>query len=284
MDYDRIRSWVLPEVIQSYDQRDTILYALGVGYGYDPLDDRQLNYVYEDGLVAAPSMAAVLAYPGFWMKDPATGIDWVKTVQAEQTLTLHAPLPIAAKVIGRTRVTAIVDKGPGKGALVYQERSIIDATSGKLLATVEPVNFCRGDGGLDHSDPVREPAPVSPNREPDEICDLPTLPQAALIYRLSGDDNPLHADPRVAAKAGFKQPILHGLCTFGIAGHALLRTVADYDATRLGKLSARFSAPVFPGETIRTEIWREQGVVFFRARLVERNVVVLSNGIAEMNI
>ena len=218
------------------------------------------------------------------MKDPATGIDWVKTVQAEQTLTLHAPLPIAANVIGRTRVTAIVDKGPGKGALVYQERSIIDATSGKLLATVEPVNFCRGDGGLDHSDPVREPAPVSPNREPDEICDLPTLPQAALIYRLSGDDNPLHADPRVAAKAGFKQPILHGLCTFGIAGHALLRTVADYDATRLGKRSARFPAPVFPGETIRTEIWREQGVVFFRARVVERNVVVLSNGIAEMNI
>ena len=115
------------------------------------------------------------------------------------------------------------------------------------------------------------------------ICDLPTLPQAALIYRLSGDYNPLHADPKVATAAGFKAPILHGLCTLGVAGHALLKSCCGYDPSRFRALDLRFSSPVYPGETIRTEIWEEKGgVVSFRSRVLERDVVVLNNGRAEI--
>ena len=119
-----------------------------------------------------------------------------------------------------------------------------------------------------------------PHREPDEVCDLPTLSQAALIYRLSGDPNPLHADPQVAAAAGFDRPILHGLCTLGIAGHAILKTYCDYDTARFKSLKLRFSSPVFPGETIRTEMWRDGKNVSFRAKVVERDVVVLNNGLS----
>ena len=126
------------------------------------------------------------------------------------------------------------------------------------------------------------PVHVPPDRAPDATCDLPTLPQAALLYRLSGDFNPLHAEPSVAREAGFEAPILHGLCTLGVAGHAILRTWCDYDPARFRSLDLRFSAPVYPGETIRTEMWRDDGVVSFRARAVERDAVVLDHGRAEV--
>ena len=127
-----------------------------------------------------------------------------------------------------------------------------------------------------------------PEGAPEETCDIPVLPQAALIYRLSGDANPLHADPGVAREAGFERPILHGLCTFGVAGHALLKTCCGYDPARFKTMEARFSRPVYPGETIRTEMWRGAGegggneVVSFRARVLERDAVVLDNGRAEI--
>ena len=121
-----------------------------------------------------------------------------------------------------------------------------------------------------------------PEREPDGHFDLPTLPQAALIYRLSGDYNPLHADPAVAKAAGFKAPILHGLCTFGVACHALVRTVCDGDPSRLRRQDVRFSSPVYPGETIRTEYWQDGRAVSYRARVLERDIVVLNNGYAEV--
>lgn len=282
MDYETIRTWDLPEVVHAYDRKDTILYALGIGYGFDPLDERQLAFVYEEGLVAAPSMAAVLGHPGFWMRQPDTGIDWVKVLHAEQTLTLCAPLPVEGEVVGRTRVTAIVDKGPDRGALVYQERTVTDRRTGTLLATVEPTMFCRGDGGLARSDDPPAPLPAPPETEPDRVCDLPTLPQAALVYRLSGDANPLHALPRVAAEAGFDRPILHGLATFGVVGHALLRTYGDYDPSSLRRIGVRFSAPVYPGETIRTEMWQVPDGIRFRARSLDRDVVVLTNGFAQV--
>ena len=119
-------------------------------------------------------------------------------------------------------------------------------------------------------------------RAPDQVCDLRTLPQAALIYRLSGDYNPLHAEPSVAASVGFRQPILHGLCTYGVAGYAILKTICAHDPARLRRLNVRFSAPVYPGETIRTEIWNDSpGRASFRARVMERDLVVLNNGLAE---
>ena len=152
IDYDRIKNWPFPDIEQTYTEKDSILYALGVGYGHDPLDEQQLQFVYEQGLKAVPTMPVVLANPGFWVKDPATGIDWVKIVHGEQALRIHQPIPATGTVIGRMRVKAIVDKGKDKGALLIQERSIIDKASGTLLATLEHITFCRGDGGFGKGD------------------------------------------------------------------------------------------------------------------------------------
>jgi acyl dehydratase len=286
IDYDKLMRWQFPPVRQTLTKRDCILYALGVGLGGDPLDAGQLRFVYEDDLAALPTMAVVLAYPGFWVKDPATGIDWVRVVHGEQAITLHRPLPVDAELIGTSRITGIVDKGPGKGAVLYSERRITDAATGELYATLAMSTFCRGDGGFAEanggpSDPSW-PVHSIPERAPDAVCDLPTLPQQALLYRLNGDDNPLHADPTVARAAGFARPILHGLCTLGIAGHALLRSCCGYDPKLMRSLTLRFSAPVFPGETLRTEMWRDGAIVSFRTRAVERDVVVLNNGRAEL--
>jgi acyl dehydratase len=278
IDYDRLMSWRFPPVRQTLTRKDCILYALGVGLGGDPLDPAQLRFVYEEGLLALPTMAVVLAYPGFWVKDPATGIDWVRVVHGEQAIALHCPLPVEGELIGRTRITGIVDKGPGKGAIVYSEREVSDAASGALYATLSQSTFCRGDGGFGGPPGPSLAVHAVPDRQPDAICDLSTLPQQALIYRLSGDDNPLHADPQIAYEAGFARPILHGLCTLGIAGHALMKLCCGYDPARFKGLALRFSAPVFPGETIRTEIWRDGDRVSFRARALERDVVVLNNG------
>lgn len=281
--YDRIKNWSFPDVVQTYTEKDSILYALGVGYGHDPLDESQLRFVYEKNLLAAPTLPVVLGYPGFWMKDPAAGIDWVKIVHGEQALRLHRPIPAAGTVIGRTRVKAVIDKGRDKGALVILERSITEKSSGTLLATLEHSTFCRGDGGFGKGDDAPPPSPAVPDTAPDASCDLPTLPQAALIYRLCADPNPLHAEPAVARAAGFPRPILHGLCTYGVAGHAILRTFCGYDPAKLTGLSLRFSAPAFPGETIRTEMWRRGDRTLFRSRVVERDVVVLNNGVATIN-
>lgn len=283
IDYQRLLDWSLPEVRQTYSVRDSQLYALAVGLGADPVNTRQLPFVYEQAPQALPMQAVVLGYPGFWMKDPATGVDWVRLVHAEQGLTLHRPLPASGEVIGRTRVVGINDKGPGKGAIVYSQRTLHDAVSDALIATLDSSTFCRGDGGCGGSDaPPMRLAPT-PERAPDAVCELPTLPQQALLYRQCGDFNPLHADPAVARAAGFERPILHGLCTFAVAGHTLLRTLCDYDPARLTALQARFSAPVYPGETLRTEIWNEAGAVAFRTLAVERNVVVLSHGRAQID-
>lgn len=285
LDYRHVLNYAVPAVEQRYTWRDTALYALSAGLGADPLDDAQLRFVYEQhaaGQQALPSMAAVLGYPGFWMRAPDVGIDWLRLVHGEQTLRIHRPLPPEGHVIGRTRVTGIADKGPDKGAIVYSERRVEDAASGEPLATLRMSTFCRGDGGCGGNDTPPYTLRAVPERPADAVCDLPTLPQQALWYRLNGDFNPLHADPGVARQAGFERPILHGLCTYALAGHAVLRTVCAYDATRLRSLNLRFAAPVYPGETLRTELWHEPGGVAFRTRVLERDVVVLSHGFAEI--
>ncbi len=282
IDYDKLLNRHFDEVRQTYTARDTILYALGVGVSMDPMDVAQLRFTYEEGLAALPTMAVVLATPGFWVKEPDTGVDWVKVLHGEQEMVIHQPLPAATTVTATTRVTGIVDKGADKGALILQERTVRDADSGAELATLTSTTFARGDGGFDGPTTGAREVHRLPEREPDLSCDLPTLPQAALIYRLSGDYNPLHADPKVAMAAGFKAPILHGLCTLGIAGHAIVKTCCDYQPERFRSLKLRFSAPVYPGETIRTEMWRDGDVVSFRSRALERDVVVLNNGRAEV--
>ncbi len=280
--YDKLMALAIPPAVQTYDEKDCMLYALGVGLGHDPVNVDELPFVYEKNLKVLPTMATVLGYAGFWVRDLATGIDWVKVVNGEQGFTLHRPLAGEATVIGRSRIVEVIDKGPGKGALVFTERGITDKVRGQLLATVTQTIFCRGDGGFGGPPRAAPPPHPLPERAPDAVCDLHTRPEAALIYRLSGDRNPLHADPAVARAAGFERPILHGLATFGVAGHAVLKVMCGYDPARLVSFACRFSAPVFPGETIRTEIWRDDDVVSFRARIVERDVIAINNGRAEV--
>lgn len=270
-------------VEQVYEHRDAQLYALSLGLGADPLDRGQLRYVYEGAeggsLLALPTFANVLAYPGFWAREPGAGIDWRRLVHVEQEIVLHAPLPARGHVVGQNQVSALWDKGPGKGALMQQQREVRDAASQALLATVTQLALLRGDGGYGEGGSVGEP-PVPhamPDRIPDAVCDLPTLPQAALIYRLNGDLNPLHADPLVAHAAGFERPILHGMATMGIAAYAVLRTLLDYDASRFAGMRARFTAPALPGDTLRTEMWVDGKVVSLRTTALERGSVVLNN-------
>ncbi|MDO6459682.1 MaoC/PaaZ C-terminal domain-containing protein [Granulosicoccaceae sp. 1_MG-2023] len=283
IDYDKLIKRRFERLEHSYSEKDTILYALGVGLGIDPLDEDCLQFVYEDGLKAMPSMANVLAYPGFWAKEPDTGIDWVKILHAGQEMIIHKPLPASGKVEATTKIRDIVDKGEGKGALILSERTVRDSATGEDLCTLVSTTLARGDGGFG-GPPVPSPKPDPiPERQADLVCDLPTLPMSALIYRLCGDFNPLHASPAVAASAGFKAPILHGLCTFGVATHAILKTLCDYDPARFHRIRLRFSSPVYPGETIRTEIWRNGNEVAFRCRVTERDVVVINNGYAQVS-
>lgn len=278
-DPDKLLHRHFEPVRQTYTSKDSILYALGLGLGRDPLDARELPFVYEERQLAVPTQAAVLGYPGFWMKEPDTGIDWRKVLHASQSVQLHRPLAPAGTVIGRTRVRNILDKGPDVGALFFVERTL-ETPDGELLATVEQAVMARGNGGFGGQSGPSPAAVRLPDGAPDHVCELPTLAGQALLYRLSGDLNPLHADPEVARSGGFDRPILHGLCTYGIACHALLRMLCGYDPARLKRIDVRFSAPVYPSETIRVEAWGSSGEVRFRAIALEREKVVLNNGLA----
>lgn len=287
LDYQAVRNWDFGEIVHTYTRRDTMLYALGIGMGADPLDEGQLRFAYEKNLQAVPTMAAVLGSPGFWWSNPGTGVDWVKLVHGEQHVQILKPLPVDATIVARNRVASITDKGPGKGAIAVILRDIFDQTSGELLAHNKMVTFLRGDGGFSElagvSDPGPEPLPPTPERAPDVEVELSSLEQAALIYRLSGDYNPLHADPEVAGAAGFHRPILHGLCTYGMAAHAVLKSCCGYDASRFRSMAVRFTSPVYPGETLRFQIWRESDIhLRLRARVDARDVVVLNNGVVEL--
>ncbi len=284
--YERLLKFRIPEVEQTLTQRDTMLYALGVGLGADPLDENQLRYVYEKNLAALPTMAVVLAAPNAWLRKTGTGFG-AKSVHGEQSFTLHKALPVEGVLVGVAKLADVIDKGiengKNRGAVITTERKVYDKKSGDLICTQVSSSFCRGDGGFDGPNgPSRQPHAV-PETPPQYSCDLPTLPQAALIYRLSGDYNILHSDPSHAQKVGFPRPILHGLCTFGVAGHALLKTLCDYDPVRFKSMAARFSSPVYPGETLRTEMWKSASVVSFRCTVPARdNTVVLNNGCAEI--
>lgn len=280
--YEKLIHWDIPEVEQTLTRRDTMLYALGVGLGADPCDADQLKFVYEEKLQALPTMAIILAYPGPWHAHPETGITRSHVVHGEQGFVIHRPLPVEGTVVGKTRVVGVVDKGRDKGALVLTACEVRDKASGEPICSLTSTTFCRADGGFGGPSGPTKPAHPIPDTAPDKVCDLATLPQAALIYRLSGDYNPLHADPAYARKAGFRMPILHGRCTFSIAGHAILRTCCGYDPARFRSMEGRFSSPVYPGETIRTEMWLAGNVVSFRATVPGRGVTVINNGRAEI--
>ncbi len=280
---EKLLNWPFADVLQAYTQRDSILYALSLGFGSEPTNPQHLRFVYERGLESFPTMAVVLGHPGAWMADPETCIDLLRVLHGEQHLRLHRPLPPSGELRAVNRVTEVLDKGAGKGALITIERQLFDAAGGgDPYSTQQAVIFARGNGGFGGpTGPSRPPHPL-PQREPDATVDIATLPQSALLYRLNGDYNPLHADPEVAARAGFPAPILHGLASFGIAARAVFEAAGWPAASRLEAIGLRFSAPVFPGESIRTELWEEPQGFSFRASVLERDTVVLNNGYARL--
>jgi acyl dehydratase len=282
INYQKLLDFKIPMVEQQITKRDTMLYALGVGLGSDPCDEDQLKFVYEEKLLALPTMSIILGYPGPWHAQGETGITRSHVVHGEQGFTIQRRLPVEGTVIGLTEIESVLDKGKDKGALILTRTTVRDKATKEIVCTLTSTTFCRADGGFGGpSGPVKSPYPI-PERTPDLTCDLPTLPQAALIYRLSGDYNPLHADPAYAKKAGYKMPILHGRCTFSVAGHALLKSCCGYDPAGLKSMEGRFSSPVYPGEVIRTEMWVDGTTVAFRSTVPERKVTVLNNGRAEI--
>jgi acyl dehydratase len=284
INYSTVMHWPFPETVQRYSPKDTILYALGVGAATaNPLAEEDLKYVFERKLAALPTMALTLAGSGSWLGNPATGVTLSKLLHGEQFLTIHKPLAPEGVLVGRERVDEVYDKGADKGAVLYMSREIREQASGDLVATVGMGFFLRADGGFGGSSEGQpKPHPVPEERAPDAVLDLMTRPEQAAIYRLSGDWNPMHIDPRAAGMAGFDKPILHGMCAYGVAGRAILKLLCGNDPARLRKLNVRFASPVYPGETLRTQVWREcAGRAAFRVRAVGRDAVVLNNGYAE---
>ncbi|HKA78671.1 MAG TPA: MaoC/PaaZ C-terminal domain-containing protein [Xanthobacteraceae bacterium] len=281
MNYERLMAYRPADIAVSYGDRECILYALGIGLGMDPMDKDALKFVYERaGLQAFPTMAVVLGWPGR-LTDPAFGVDERLVVAGDLKVVLHRPLAAKARLVSRPRIKEVVDKGAGNAAIILNTRDLI-AEDGTPVATVDSSTFARKHGGFGGKVTETPAPPAVPETPPVKICDLPTPPNLALLYRLNGDENPLHADPERAKVAGFDRPILHGAASFGVAAHAILRTVADYRPERLAAIEARFSKPVFPGETIRTEMWPEGDRVAFQCRVVARDAIVLSNGLATL--
>lgn len=257
-----------------WDAKDTILYALGLGLCADPMDENELPFVYEADLKTVPTQAGVIAWGA---NAGPTGVNYLMVVDGERKIEFHKPMKSSGQVTAASRIVGAFDKGPGKGAVIVSETTLTDE-KGELCLTITGSLFARGDGGFGGpSEGQPEPHAV-PTRAPDMSVDIPTRADQALIYRLSGDRNPLHCDPKVAKLAGFPRPILHGMCTYGITCRAVLQTYAGYDPTRFKSHQARFSAPVFPGETITVDLWKDGEVISFEARVKERGVTVIKNG------
>ncbi|MBT4162542.1 MAG: 3-alpha,7-alpha,12-alpha-trihydroxy-5-beta-cholest-24-enoyl-CoA hydratase [Gammaproteobacteria bacterium] len=269
------------EIPGEYTDRDSLLYAVAIGMGKDPLDEKELEYVCETvGNRVVPTASSVLTNPSSVASNASKlteKMNYVLMLHGEQRLQIHQPLPPSANTLISNRITGVYDKGEGKGALVTNETSV-KLEDGSPLYTIGGTMFFRGDGGFGGS---AEGAPVPhtlPDREPDSICELPQRKDQPMVYALCGDRNPLHRDPGVARQAGFDVPIQHGLCSYGIACHAVLKTMLDYDQTRMKSFDVRFSTPVFPGETHLVEMWRDDNIVSFRTRIKERDVIAINNG------
>lgn len=239
---------------QYYTARDAILYALGIGLGSDPLDGAELRFLDERNLSVLPTFAVTLCSPGMWIRDPSLGVDFTRLVHLAQSAEFLAPLPPQAEVIGTAKVASLTDRGEGRGAVLVLERTISDVATGTPYCRLEQTLLLRGDGGFGGPN-SRSSIDAAPDGDPDQIELFATSPRAALLYRLSGDWNPLHLDPAIAQTAGFDRPILQGLASYGIAGIAVSRALGR-DPAALSGLTCRFSGVVLPGEPLEFRVWR----------------------------
>jgi acyl dehydratase len=256
-----------------------MLYAYGIGMGADPMDEKELAFVNEAAaeprpLKVVPTFASVAA----WGSGPGEmNLNRVMVVDGERDITFHKPLPTTSNIIADSTVLAVYDKGKDKGAVI-RHQTVLKNEKGKPLATLVASRFARGDGGFGGPSEGQPEPHQMPNRAPDRTVDITTRPDQALVYRLCGDRNPLHSDPGFARKAGFPKPILHGMCTYGITCRGVLQTYADYDPSAFRQHAARFSSPVFPGDTVTMELWKDGNVISFEAKVKARNVTVIKSG------
>jgi acyl dehydratase len=285
IDYDDFMQSGATGLEASYDEKDVMLYALGVGFMRDPLNEMELPFAYENpALKVVPTFASVIprgeAPPERQRMPQTSSINFMMVVDGERRITFHKPLAPKAQISADERVLGIHDKGPGKGAVIVQERVVKDRASGEKLFTMVSSIFARGDGGFGGPATSAPEPHAIPDRAPDLVTECDTRPDQAFLYALSGDRNPLHRDPAMARMVGFERPILHGLCSYGTACRAILSTVAKYDPARIRQFDVRFSKPVYPGETLVTEIWADGAALSFRASVKERpGTVVLNNGL-----
>ena len=208
-----------------------------------------------------------------------TGVDWVKIVHAQHELIIHQTLQPSGDIIGEQEIVDVIDRGEGRGAMIIWQRRIVDAASREKICTINQYMLARGDGGFGGPEKSVPAAPKVPERTPDHSVTVSTTEQMALLYRLNGDWNPLHADPDVASNAGFEKPILHGLASWGLGATAVLDTMLDFDVSKVKSVLGRFTAPVYPGETFVVDMWRADNGIQFCVTAKERNVVALNNGL-----
>lgn len=276
IDYDTLMAASRTDVPIDYDTKDVILYALGVGFGSNPQDPLELPYVFEQrGPHTIPTFASMLFPDEILME---SGCDVGQALHRTQSLELFRPLPAIGNLLANQKVISVIDRGASQGAEIEIESELRRASDDTVICNLVNRIIARADGGFGGPPPIARERHKIPDREPDLICDLQTRPDQALLFRLSGDLNPLHVDPSAANNAGFESPLLHGRCTYGIACHAVMKTVCDYDFTLISGFDARFSSPVFPGDIVTTEMWQDRNIVSFRCKVNARNVVVINNG------
>ena len=279
INYDEIMSMTSENVEISYSDKDSILYSLGVGLGNDPMNMAELKYVYENSQVALPSMATNFQYHSPLLLK--ANINFILVVHGEQKLSFSNPLPVSGDFISNAKVIGCYDKGAGKGAIIDVETTINLKKDNTEICKLVSTTFARGDGGFGGPESPKNEI-FKPEGDPDFVHEIKTKPDQALIFRLSGDYNPLHSDPNFAKTAGFEKPILHGMCTYGIACRSVVESVCEGDAKRLKKFDCRFSSPVYPGETIVTEMWKNDSKVYYQSKVKERDKIVIKNGVSEI--
>jgi len=260
-----------------YTDKDAMLYALAVGMGDDPLNGHELSFLYEKELRAVPTVATVVAW-GAGVSTEKLGVDYKLVLHGEEQTIFHRPMPAAASIVADSSVAEVYDKGEDRGAVIVRQTVLRDGADNAPIATLNRTIFARGDGGSGGSkQPAPSPHPI-PDRAPDKVLDYATHGNQAALYRLCGDRNPLHIDPERARAAGFKAPILHGLCTYGFACRAVLQSYCDYDPALIASHQVRFSSPVYPGDILRIALWRDGDVVSFEVSVPARDVAVIRNG------